>query len=516
MSIRLRSRRTPFLASSALVTTIVSAPLGAQKSYTDIRRLGTSNAISRPGPQSGEELKRVFQTNRADYERVLREASWPGNAEHLFRAVESGSFSEASYPVGHTFEWMAVRRRGVAQPSPPIRWAGADPFAAFEIRFESNDRAHRFLVPKACGNLALVDMREVEPPSTRVPEPPALRVQSPSSCTGANVSVDVSVPGGIPEGGRLQLAMLHPDGRREELRASEAGAGYRWQGKLDDAGAYSFTAFVDSPAGPGAETTERITLEPCPPTCGIQLAPPPADPSPRRGKASIGIDMCSSAARAGSLAGRSVRIHHTPADGPEALVETLSLDPECRASFLLPEYGSYRFEGTATDDRGMNAACQADYSMDEPERRLDPFFTVFGGNERRWRPGIEAEPDSLTDRSAPLVGGTIGLAYPIAGGAASLFGQGGVAINLRDSDNTSIFADFGIDRNVGRGYLGGGVGVWDVNHSDTFDGTVFVHGGFNLSERVQWNFEGRLFLSMLDEIDNNYLYSTGIRYFWKR
>lgn len=46
---------------------------------------------------------------------------------------------------------------------------------------------------------------------------------------------------------------------------------------------------------------------------------------------------------------------------------------------------------------------------------------------------------------------------------ASLFGQGGIAVNLRDSDNTSIFADFGIDKALGRGFEGGGAGVWDVS-----------------------------------------------------
>jgi hypothetical protein len=401
-----------------------------------------------------------------------------------------------------------------SRPAQPPR-AGADPFAAFEIRFESNGRAHRFLVPKACGNLALVDMRPIELPKPP-PLAPAIRIHAPSSCTGAMVTADVSVPGAMPEGGALRLEVAHPGGRREALRASEAGAGYRWQGKLDDAGTYSFTAVIDSPAGLGTSATERISLEPCPPTCAIQLSPPPSDPAPRRGKASLGVDMCSSAARVGSLTSRSVKIHRGLPDGGEALVETRSLDQECRARFLLPEYGRYLFEGTVTDDRGMTASCGAAYSMDEPERRFDPFFTLFAGNERRWRPDIEAEPDSLTDRSAPLFGGTVGLAYPIAGGAASLFGQGGVAVNLRDPDNTSIFADFGIDKDFGGGFVGGGAGVWDVNHSDTFDGTVFVHGGFNLSDRLQWNFEGRLFLSMLDEIDNNYVYLTGIRYFWRR
>ncbi|HEY7699151.1 MAG TPA: hypothetical protein VIE88_12090, partial [Vicinamibacteria bacterium] len=155
-----RSRPLTLLGTLAIGIAVATSTGFAQQ-YKDIKRLGTSSAVSRPGPKDGDQLKRVFQRNRADYEKVLREA-WPGNPEDLFRAVENNQFSEAKYPVGHTFEWMAVKKRGVAQSTGPVRWAGADPFEAFEIRVESNDKAYRFLIPKACGNLALVSVGPTE------------------------------------------------------------------------------------------------------------------------------------------------------------------------------------------------------------------------------------------------------------------------------------------------------------------------------------------------------------------
>jgi hypothetical protein len=493
---------------------LVASSIFAQE-YTDIRRLGTSNAISKPGPKTGDDLKRVFQRNRADYEKVLRDANWPGNPEDLFRAVESGSFSEAKYPVGHTFEWMAVKKGGVAVPTRPIRWAGADPFEAFEIRFESNGYNHRFLVPKACGNLALVAMTAIEKP--KPPPQPTLRVQAPNSCTQANVTVDVSMPGGAPDGATLQLSLTRPNGQRETLTTTQAGGGYRWQGKLNDAGAYTFTAVAESPAGRSPEASERLNLEPCQPTCNLQLTPPPIDPTPKAGKASIGVDMCSSAARVGQVSSRSVKIYHTPIDGPEQLVNTLALDSQCNSSYLMPEYGAYRFEGTVTDDRGMSASCQADYTLVKPEKKMDPFFTLFGGKERRVRDLVHDDGSVYADgRCAPLFGGTVGIAFPVADGGAQVFGQAGVAINTRDGGNSSLLADVGIDKNFQGGYFGGGVGVWDFNHSDTVDGSIFVHGGFNITEKLQWNFEGRLFMSALDDIQNNYALMAGIRYFWKR
>ncbi len=515
-----RMRQTVGLV--ALVGAALFANTAVGQEYQDFSRLGTSNAVFKPGPQDGDELKRMFRENRADYEKVLNDANWPGDHDDLFNAVESGAFSEAQYPVGHTFEWMAVRKRGIPQPTGRLRWAGSDPFEAFEIRFESRGQEHRFLIPKACGNLSLIDMRTVGPPPITGLGGPRVNVQSPNSCTGANVTVDVSVPGGMPEGGSLELTLTRPSGQRETLSPSRAGGGYRWEGKLDDAGAYTFAATVARGSERTRTTTERLNLEPCQPTCNLQLSPPPTDPTPKAGRASFGIDMCSSAARVGSLTSKIVKIHHTPLDGSEQLIDTMSLDAECSSSFLMPEYGRYRLEGEVVDDRGMNATCQADYNFGEPEAKLDPFFTLFVGNERRWRPGIEdasteGASDFEHDRSAALLGGTFGVAYPFADGGAQVFGQGGVAINLRDSENSSLFADVGIDKLFeGGAFVGFGVGIWDITHSDTVDGTIFVHGGWKMNDKAQVFVEGRLFTSMLDMIDNNYIYMGGIRYFFKR
>ena len=533
-SLRFRSLKPRKILGLALVFVVfvifMTAALGSTafgQEYTDIRRLGTSNAVFKPGPQTGADLQRMFGDHRADYEKVLRDTNWPGDPDDLFAAVENGNFSEAQYPVGHTFEWMAVRKRGVVQATGRIRWAGRDPFEAFEIRFESNGREHRFLIPKACGNLALIQMRNAGPPPLPAPR---VNVQSPNQCTGANVTVDVTVPGGMPDGASLELTLTRPSGQSETITPSRAGGGYRWEGQLDDAGAYTFSATVTRGSERTETVTERLNLQPCEPTCSLELTPPPDDPTPKAGRATLGIDMCSSAARAGSLTSKKVSIYHTPIDGAERLLETLSLDAECSASYVMPEYGGYRLEGTVVDDRDMQSTCQESYTLAKPESLYGPYFTIFAGNERRWRdmedeviPAIAStqgtsarRQDSLLfDRSAALVGGTFGYMWPIANGGAGVFAQGGGAFNFRDNDNSAIFADVGIDKMFGSGFFGGGVGIWDINHSDTRDGTIFVRGGFNISEKTQFYLEGRLFMGMLDMIGDNFVYMGGIRYFFK-
>lgn len=508
----LKSRKT--LVFAVLMTAAFGSTAFGQE-YTDFSRLGTSNAVFKPGPQTGEELKSMFADHRADYEKVLRDTNWPGNPDDLFNAVANGDFSEAQYPVGHTFEWMAVRKRGVVQATGRIRWAGRDPFEAFEIRFESNGREHRFLIPKACGNLSLIQMRDAGPPAlTAVPR---INVQSPNQCTGVNVTVDVTIPG-MPDGASLEFTLTRPSGQRETLNPSRAGGGYRWEGKLDDAGAYTFSATVSRGTERTQTVTERLNLQPCEPTCDLQLTRPPIDPAPRAGRSTLGIDMCASAARTGSLTSKKVSIYHTPIDGAEQLLETLSLDEACSATYVMPEYGGYRLEGTVVDDRDMQSTCQESYTLLKPEGMYGPFFTAFIGNERRWRPGIEdaaVAEGFVHDVSSALAGGTIGYMWPVANGSAGVFTQFGGAVNFEDSGNSSLFADVGIDKMFDSGFFGGGVGIWDINNSDTRDGTIFVHGGWNLNPKLQFYLEGRLFMDMLDMIDNNYIYMGGIRYFFK-
>jgi hypothetical protein len=518
--LQLTSQRRILGVVLVLATAALSSTAFAQE-YAEFRTLGTSNAVFKPGPQSGAELQRMFAEHRADYEKVLNDTNWPGDHDDLFNAVANGDFAEAQYPVGHTFEWMAVRKRGVVQATGRLRWAGRAPFEAFEIRFESQGREHRFLIPKACGNLSLIQMRDVGPPPlTAVP---SLNVQSPNQCTGTNVTVDVTVAG-MPDDASLEFTLTRPSGQQETLSPTRSGGGYRWQGKLDDAGAYAFSATVSRGSERTQTVTERLTLQPCEPTCTLQLTPPPMDPTPRKNRASLGIDMCSSAARTGSLTSKAVSIYHTPVDGPEQLIETLSLDAECSASYVMPDYGSYRVAGKVVDDRGMESTCQDSYTLMEPERKLEPYFTIFGGKERRVREhdvatGELADDNTtetfLSGRCAPLFGGTIGVALPFADGGAQLFGQGGIVINTRDTENTSGFADIGVDKNFEGGYFGGGVGVWDFTHSDTIDGSIFLHGGFDITETLQWNFEGRVFMSELGEIENNYAVFAGIRYFFR-
>ena len=96
-----------------------------------------------------------------------------------------------------------------------------------------------------------------------------------------------------------------------------------------------------------------------------------------------------------------------------------------------------------------------------------------------------------------------------------------MAVNLRDEDNTSLFAE--VEANyvtANKAYIGTGLGIWDITDGDTVAPTALHQlRRADLEElddegRLFLTGETRLFLDDLDEIDNNYMFWGGLRYQW--
>ncbi len=115
----------------------------------------------------------------------------------------------------------------------------------------------------------------------------------------------------------------------------------------------------------------------------------------------------------------------------------------------------------------------------------------------------------------PLVGVDLGYLKPI-GERTDWFAQAGASYNT-DSEVTSVYVDTGIDQHIGEtGFIGAGVGIWDINNSESKDETIFIHGGADLPYEIgghdtQWFVEGRVFENHTDDISNHNILKAGIR-----
>lgn len=277
--------------------------------------------------------------------------------------------------------------------------------------------------------------------------------------------------------------------------------GIQWERRLGPQapGVLRVTAAVNTGSGT-CSTSSTIELPDTPEPCTLGVLPPLQLSD---GRVRVGVDMCDGGARTGPF---TLELQHENGDSRRVVLN------DCRGMVTLTEPGRYSFIPISGGEP-RNECAMPVIAVPRPKgRSFIPMASLFAGPERRWR--VHGEPD-LT---AGLVGGSAGVMFPVAK-HLGLFTRVGVAINTRETGYSSLFADVGADVLFSRGFLGGGVGLWDFNN-DYSDKSIFFHGGLDTPWRfagstVQWFAEGRLFLDMLDMIDNNYLAVTGLRMLWK-
>lgn len=200
---------------------VISNAASAQ--YTDIKRLGTSQAICEaPGIQTADELQTFFDENADTVRQILNDANWQGDSAALFAAVENGDFTERNFPVGTTFEWMGMRKNAQVTASPKRRWAGTQSFTGYQVDVVTACETHQIVIPKICCNVALTNITEITTQPT---------LQVTSNNASLRVCTDTT--------SQTQVTLTSPDGINNTLNLDNSGCWF--EDKLP-AGEYTIKA----------------------------------------------------------------------------------------------------------------------------------------------------------------------------------------------------------------------------------------------------------------------------------
>jgi hypothetical protein len=165
----------------------------------DIHRLGGSTALYKPRLTTVASLKAMGNAPKtvSDIRAVFGQAGLSELAADVVAAMAGansatrgalcrdaapadGAVVECDVDAGQTMEWMAYRPRGGTSLGllRNIRWAGRTSFPAYLFRVTKGRRTYTFVVPKECGNVTLMAVREspravvAEPPPRPAPPPP--------------------------------------------------------------------------------------------------------------------------------------------------------------------------------------------------------------------------------------------------------------------------------------------------------------------------------------------------------
>ena len=120
---------------------------------------------------------------------------------------------------------------------------------------------------------------------------------------------------------------------------------------------------------------------------------------------------------------------------------------------------------------------------------------------------------------SPIVGVKIGAAKRFQSDW-ELAVAAGVAFSLVNDDKKvreyEVLIDVEANKYLSNGvFIGTGLSLWDVTHSDTFTPAWLVHIGVPLGSHpthpVYFLGEGRLFFDHIDDVQNNYQFWAGVR-----
>ena len=115
----------------------------------------------------------MVTTNQSQITSALQQAGLGDISTQWLNTVNTGSVSDMTIAPGTHFDWMALKRAGRPGVLRNVRWTGHQSFDAFQFSVEYNGYNYTFIVPKICGNFALLSRTAVVAAATPPPPPPA-------------------------------------------------------------------------------------------------------------------------------------------------------------------------------------------------------------------------------------------------------------------------------------------------------------------------------------------------------
>ena len=75
--------------------------------------------------------------------------------EPFMDEVKKSAFVEKDLAVGDTMEWMLFRSGGKIKLTEDLEWAGETALPVLAFTVVADNKIHEFVMPRACGNIAL-------------------------------------------------------------------------------------------------------------------------------------------------------------------------------------------------------------------------------------------------------------------------------------------------------------------------------------------------------------------------
>ena len=362
---------------------------------------------------------------------VLKAQGLGDATEGVLRAIERGPMTEVKLGQGDILQWMATKKKGVVTSFGPVCMASKTVYDAWKFNVTVDgmlqETIHTFVIPKVCGNLALLGTRTVVKPPIPVP---VVFLGVDRDCATGMITIDTG-----DSDSSAQLVVMSAEGIGHPVEA----------GSLEDPAPYeadlTFRIVAENSARDGKiqRTEKEVTVPACP--------APPAECTLALNGDDFFVRQPITVNANGHWVedGFALRV----LDGKGQEVERLVPGPELPYTTTFSKPGLYRVQGGATNEIGEEAGCEATVFIRprwnlrpkavviSPTDRITNFGGVTGGSgEQVFDSSVAAEldleyhPTRLLGFEIGFLGGDVDAHRKITSGADSVVETESVGVTM--------------------------------------------------------------------------------------
>lgn len=163
-------RRWLFLVLVGLLTVGLASNAAAATTW---KRLGV-NPFYQPPLASEADLKALVRDRSADLKTGFAKAGYPDLYPAFVEQFPRVKVDAILVAPGEHFAWVVFKKKGTGPVAvlKDVTWKGTAPFDAYRFDIDQNGKRHEFVVPYACGNVALRRVGPIPPAPVAAPAPP--------------------------------------------------------------------------------------------------------------------------------------------------------------------------------------------------------------------------------------------------------------------------------------------------------------------------------------------------------
>jgi hypothetical protein len=365
--------------------------------------------------------------------------------------IKQSSFEEKEIAIGEKFMWMLFRSRGRVKIVNDLEWAGKEPLPVFSFTVVKEFKHYEFIMPKPCGNIALVKVEEIIPDAIC-----DIKVEPEKANINDPVSVDMS---GSQYAESMEVEVYNAEGKKITSKSLTPESA-KWQTKFDKPGEYVFKAKAFNPKGkPSANPCEAKTYINYQPTCTLDAMPV---------EDYITRPFVFDASGSSDSDGEVVKADFEIADETGNVIDSFSTQKPFTWEKVFDKAGLYTITVVVTDDFGaLSEPCRTEITV--KEKRLYGLFDI--------------GPSCARGSCSPYFVGRLGIAYMIVPQKFSLILEGGGALSLKGDPWKSFFMGQALlNYHFNPAYIGAGLGLNTQVREDRDQTDIYLVGniGYNV------------------------------------